>query len=205
MVFYTFFNLCLNIPFLCLSIGARLPPTTPSGCGVKTHNLRTVALNLCLAFHMHRWVVLIKSLKLSFLIWKMGTMMIIPPSRLHVCLLRTSGPEWAFWVPKSGQIWIILLPGEKEIFCLEVMAAIVKAKYCFKPNDIYFWTMTQNSNWSVASGFWVATRANYYWLRLLPSSALPVIPSLSTTYSLELYCKESCKALVSCWFPISPA
>ena len=70
----------------------------------NTHNLRTVALDLCLPFHMHRCVVLIKSLKLSFLIWKMGTMMIIPPSRLHVCLLRTSGPEWAFWVPESGQI-----------------------------------------------------------------------------------------------------
>ena len=42
------------------------------------------------------------------------------------------------------QIWIILPPCEKEIY-LEVMAAIPKAKYWFKPNDIYFWTMTQNS------------------------------------------------------------
>ena len=29
-------------------------------------------------------------------------MMIIPPSRLYVCLQRTSGPERAFWVPESG-------------------------------------------------------------------------------------------------------
>ena len=58
------------------------------------------------------------------------------------------------------QIWIILPPGEKEIFCLEVMAAISKAKYRFKPNDLYFWTMTQNSDWADASFFWVPTRAN---------------------------------------------
>ena len=32
----------------------------------------------------------------------MGTMMIVPPSKLHVCLLRTSGLERAFWVPESG-------------------------------------------------------------------------------------------------------
>ena len=51
------------------------------------------------------------------------------------------------------QIWIILPPGEKEIFCLEVMAAISKAKYRFKPNDLYFWTMTQNSDWADASFF----------------------------------------------------
>ena len=43
------------------------------------------------------------------------------------------------------QIGIILPPGEKEIFCLEVMASIPKAKYWFKPNDIYLWTLTQNS------------------------------------------------------------
>ena len=41
------------------------------------------------------------------------------------------------------QIWIILPPGEKEIFCLEVMAAITKAKYWFKPNGIYLWTLTK--------------------------------------------------------------
>ena len=44
------------------------------------------------------------------------------------------------------QIWIILPPWEKEI-CLEVMAAIPKAKYWFKPNDIYFWTLAQKSEW----------------------------------------------------------
>jgi len=47
-------------------------------------------------------VTLIKSLNLSFLNWKMGTMIIVPLSRLHVCLLRKNAPEIAFWVPDSG-------------------------------------------------------------------------------------------------------
>ena len=111
MVFLTFFSWSLNIAWFCLSIASRSPPTTPRGCGAKTHNLRTVTLSLCLAFHMLSCVTLIKSLNLSFLIWKMGNMMIVPPSRLHVCLLRTSGPERAFWVPAataaatSLQLW----------------------------------------------------------------------------------------------------
>ena len=84
------------------------------------------------------------------------------------------------------QIWIILPRGEKEIFCLEVMAAIPKAKYWFKPNDIYLWTMTQNSDWADASVFWGPRKANDYWLRLLPSSALPVSLSLSTTSPLKI-------------------
>ena len=58
------------------------------------------------------------------------------------------------------QIWIILPHGEKEIFCFEVMAAIQKSKYWFKPNDIYFWTPTQNPDWANASVFWTHTRAN---------------------------------------------
>ena len=102
MVFLNYFNLSLNTVCFCLTIGARSPSTTPSRYGAKTHNLRTVTLGLCLAFHMLSSVTLIKSLNLSFLIWKMGTKMIIPPYRLHVCLLRTSGPESAFWVPDSG-------------------------------------------------------------------------------------------------------
>ena len=178
----------MNIVFFCLSIASRSPPTTLSGCEAKTHNLRTFTLGLCLAFHVLSCVSLIKSLNLSFLIWKMGTMKIIPPSRMHVCLQRASGPERTFWVPAATaaatllqlwsdsvwlhrrqptrlrhpwdypgkntgvgchflllsleQIWIILPPGEKEIW-LEVMAAIPKAKYWFKPNGIYFWTLTQ--------------------------------------------------------------
>ena len=80
---------------------ARLPPTTPSECGEK-HKLRTVALGFCLVIHVYRYVNLINSLNLSVLIWKTGTMMITPPSRLHVCLLRTSGAESVFWVPESG-------------------------------------------------------------------------------------------------------
>ena len=81
---------------------ARSPPTTPSGCGAKSYILRNVALGFCLAIHVYRCMNLIKSLNISFLICKMGTMMIIPPSRLHVCLLRTSGSERVFWIPESG-------------------------------------------------------------------------------------------------------
>ena len=104
MVFLTFFNLNVNNVCFCLSIASRSPTTTPSGCGAKTHNLRTLTLGLCLAFHMLSCVSLFSLvfLNFSFLIWKMGIMMIIPPSRLHVCLQRTSGPEMAFWVPESG-------------------------------------------------------------------------------------------------------
>ena len=57
-----------------------------------------------LAFHILRCVTLIKSLNLSFLIWKMGTMLILEPFRLHTCLQRADGPERAFWVPESGSI-----------------------------------------------------------------------------------------------------
>ena len=90
--------------------------------------MRTVTLGLCLAFHVLSCVTLIKSLNLSFLIWKMGTMMIIPPSRLHVCLQRASVPERAFWVPESGTNMNYSATLEKEIF-FEVMAAIPKTKY----------------------------------------------------------------------------
>ena len=131
MVFLTYFNLNVNIVCFCLSIASRSPPTTPSGCGAKTYNLRTVTLGLCLVFHMLSCVSLIKSLNLSFLIWKMGTKMMITPSRLHVCLQRASGPERAFWVPESGTHMNYSAIWEKEIFCLEVMAAIPKAKYYF--------------------------------------------------------------------------
>ena len=102
--FLTFFYFNVNIVCFCLSIASRSPPTTLSGCGAKTHNLRTVTLGLCLAFHVMSCVNLIKSLNLSFLIWKMRTMMIVPPSRLRVCLLRTNGPERTSWVSESGTI-----------------------------------------------------------------------------------------------------
>ena len=184
----------MNIVCFCLSIASRSPPTTPSGCGAKTHNLRTVTLGLCLAFHMLSCMSLIKSLNFSFLIWKMGIMMTIPPSILHVCLQRASDPEWAFWVPESGTNMNYSATWVKEVFCLDIMAAIPKANYWFKPNDIYLWTMTQNSDWADASVFWGPRKANDYWLRLLPSSALPVSLSLSTTSSLKSHCKESCKA-----------
>ena len=74
-------------------------------------------------------VSLIKSLNLSFLIWKMGTMMIIPPSRMHVCLQRASDPEWAFWVPESVTNMNYSATWVKEVFCLDIMAAIPKANY----------------------------------------------------------------------------
>ena len=51
---------------------------------------------------MLSYVTLIKSLNLSCLIWKMGTVMIILPFRLRACLQRTSGTERTFWVSESG-------------------------------------------------------------------------------------------------------
>ena len=43
-----------------------------------------ITLGLCLAFHVLSCVTLIKFLNLSFLIWTMGTMMIVPP--LDACV-----------------------------------------------------------------------------------------------------------------------
>ena len=117
-------------------------------------------------------VSLIKSLNLCFLIWKMGIMMIIPPSRLHVYLQRANGPERAFWVPKSGTNMNYSATWEKEI-CLGVMAAIPKAKYSFEPNNICFWTLTQNSDWADASVFRAPTRANDYSLSQPYQSVFP--------------------------------
>ena len=147
MVFLTFFNLNVNIVCFCLSIASRSPPTTPSGCGTKTHNLRTVTLGLCLALHMLSCVSLIKSLNPSFLIWKMDTMMMILPSRLHVCLQRANDPEKAFWVPESGTNMNYSATWEKKFFCVDTMAAIPKAKYWFKPNVIYLWTWSRTLSW----------------------------------------------------------
>ena len=47
-------------------------------------------------------MTLIKSLKLRFLIWKIGTKVILKPLRLHTCLQRAGSPERAFWFPDSG-------------------------------------------------------------------------------------------------------
>ena len=75
-------------------------------------------------------MTLIKSLNLRFLIWKMGSMMILfnlldcmCTCKEQVALRGLSG------LLSLEQIRIILPPGEKEVFCLEVMGAIPKAKY----------------------------------------------------------------------------
>ena len=93
---------------LLAKFGARSPPTTPSGCGAKMHNLRTVTLGLCLAFHMLSCVISIKSLNLSFLIWTMGTMMIIPP--LDACVPAKN--KWPWEVFLGSWVWNIY-----ELFC----------------------------------------------------------------------------------------
>ena len=103
------------------------------------------------------------------------------------------------------QLWIILPPGEKEIFCLEVMPTILKVKYWFKPNYIYFWTIIQNSDWADASVFLGPRRANDYCLRLLLSLTLPVSLSLPTTSSLKSTARRVVRLLVSFQFPASPA
>ena len=158
-----------------------------------TERLNWTDPRFVLAFHILSCVTLIKSLNLSFLIWTMGPMMVIPPSRLHVCLQRANDPDRAFWVPESGTNMNYSATWEKAIFCLEVMATIPKAKILIQAKLHLFWTLTQNSDWADASVFWAPIRAKDYWLRLLPSSALPVSLSFSTTSPLKSHCKESCK------------
>jgi len=58
----------------------------------------------------------------------MGPMMVIPPSRLHVCLQRANNLERAFWVPESGTNMNYSATWEKKVFCVDAMAAIPKAK-----------------------------------------------------------------------------
>ena len=108
MAFLTYFNLSLNTACFCLSIGAISPSTTPCGCGAKTHNLRTVTLGLCLAFHVMSCVNLIKSLNLSFLIWTMGTIMIIPP--LDACVPAKNKWSWKGFL--GSWVW-----NKYELFC----------------------------------------------------------------------------------------
>ena len=200
MVFLTFFNLNVNIVFFCVSIASRSPPTTPSGCGAKRHNMRTVTLGLCLAFHVLSCVTLIKSLNLSFLIWKMGTM-IIPPSRLHVCLQRASGPKRAFWVPESGTnmnysaTW-----GEGNVF--RGYGCHPKAKYWFQPNGIYFWLRTDPELWASASVFWDSYKS--YWLlaQITPFLSLTSQPFLVNYFSPEVTLQGKLyRILASCQFP----
>ena len=98
----------------------------------------------------------------------MGTMMIIPP--LDACVPAKKKWPWEGLLgPESGKSMNYFATWGNEIFCVEVMAAISKDKYWFKPNDIYIWTLTQNSDWVDASVFWAPTRANDYRIRLLPS------------------------------------
>ena len=108
LVFLTYFNLSLYTACFCLNIGAILPPTTPSRCGAKTHNLRTVTLCLFLAFHVLSCVTLIKCLNLSFLIWTMGTMMIIPP--LDACVPGENKWPWEGFL--GSWVW-----NKYELFC----------------------------------------------------------------------------------------
>ena len=169
-----------------------------------TKRLNWIDPRFVLAFHILSCVTLIKSLNLSFLIWKMGTM-ILQPFRLHTCLQRAGGPERSFWVPESEKIWIILPPGEKEIFSLEVMTAIPKAKYWFKPNDIYLWTMTQNSDWANASVFWgpreLMITVSEVTLPQPYKSAFPCQLLLSWNHTA----RRVVRLLVSFQFPKSPA
>ena len=103
------------------------------------------------------------------------------------------------------KIWIILPPGEKEIFSLEVMTAIPKAKYWFKPNDIYLWTMTQNSDWADASVFWgpreLMITVSEVTLPQPYKSAFPCQLLLSWNHTA----RRVVRLLVSFQFPKSPA
>ena len=146
-------------------------------------------------FHILSCVTLIKSLNLSFLIWKMGIIMILQPFRLHMCLKRAGVPQRAFWVPESGTKMNYSATWGEGNLLFRGMCAIPKVKYWFKPNDIYFWTMIQNSDWDDASVFWGPTGVNDYCLRSLPTLALPVTLSLLTTSTVKSHSKERRKAL----------
>ena len=148
-----------------------------------------------LTFHILSCMTLIKSLNFSFLIRKMGTTMILQPFRLHMCLQRAGGPERAFWVPESGTKMNYSATWGEGNLLFRGMCAIPKVKYWFKPNDIYFWTMIQNSDWDDASVFWGPTGVNDYCLRSLPTLALPVTLSLLTTSTVKSHSKERRKAL----------
>ena len=80
----------------------------PSRCGAKSHNLRTVILDFGLAFHVISCVNLIKSLNLSFLIWTMGTIMIIPP--LDACVPAKNKWSWKGFL--GSWVW-----NKYELFC----------------------------------------------------------------------------------------
>ena len=76
--------------------------------------------------------------------------------------------------------------------CLEVMAAIPRLNIdSSQMASISDPELTQNSE-PVLLFSGIPTRAIDYWLRSLPSSALPVSLSLSTTSPLKSHCKESC-------------
>ena len=77
--------------------------------------------------------------------------------------------------------------------CLEVMAAIPRLNIdSSQMASISDPELTQNSE-PVLLFSGIPTRAIDYWLRSLPSSALPVSLSLSTTSPLKSHCKESPK------------
>ena len=92
----------------------------PSRCGAKSHNLRTVILDFGLAFHVISCVNLIKSLNLSFLIWTMGTIMIIPP--LDACVPAKNKWSWkgflGSWVWNKYELFCHL--GRRKSFVLSV-------------------------------------------------------------------------------------
>ena len=193
MVFLTYFNLSLNTACFCLSLVPDHHPALPVGVEQK-HTIGRPLPWFCAWLFTCLAVWLWSSPLIS--VFSSGNW--APWWQFHLIDCMCACWEQVALRGLSGflsleQIWIILPPGEKEIFRLEVMAAISKVKYWFKPNDIYLWNMTQNSEWDNASVSWAPKRAKDYWLRLLPSSALPVSLSLSTASLLKSHCKESHK------------
>ena len=116
---------------------------------------------------------------------------------------KNTGVGCHFLLLSLEQIWIILPPGEKEI-CLEVMAAIPKAKYWFKPNDIYFWTLTQISElvllFSGLPQALMITGSDYSPPQ--PTSQSFLVNYFSPEITLQ---RKSYRLLASCQFPTSPA
>ena len=92
------------------------------------------------------------------------------------------------------QIWIILPPGEKEIFSLEVCVPFQRLNTdssqmtSISEPDPELWL-------SQCFCFLGPNKSESLLAQIAPFPGLPVSLSLSTTSSLKSHCKESCKAV----------
>ena len=170
----------------------QLMPALPS-YWVHSRNTQTwglVSWVCTLAPQLFSCVIMIKSLKLSFLIWKMGTMTIIPPWG-GVCLGGARDPERAFWAPES-RTNINYSASSESMWWLQVTPDIPSLQYWVKHSDCCFWTITRPLTELMLPFSWLHQELKH-WLLLLSSSPLPANLSLPSTSSQKSHSKESCK------------